>query len=136
MPSWSSEISSSRSDTSMPAETTPRTGRASSVMPVPGMKLPSGANTPIMPDLALGAPHTTSTMPLPVSTLHTFRRSALGCGFASSTRAMVKGASFLPGSSMLSTSSPMAESLSASASTGTSVSRWSLSQDSVNFMAA
>ena len=37
MPLWSSESSSSFSDTSMPAETTPRTGFGSSVMPVPGM---------------------------------------------------------------------------------------------------
>ena len=123
MPWWSSESSSSFSDTSMPAETTPRTGRASSVIPVPGMVLPIGANTPIMPVLALGAPHTTSTTPEPVSTLHTRSRSAFGCGFASSTRAMVKGASFLPGSSMLSTSRPMEESLSASSSSDAEVSR-------------
>ena len=37
MPWWSSESSSSRSETSMPFETTPRTGLASSVILVPGM---------------------------------------------------------------------------------------------------
>ncbi len=123
MPSWSSESSSSRSDTSMPLETTPRTGRASSVILVPGMYVPTPANTPIMPVLALGAPHTTSTTPEPVSTLHTFSRSAFGCGLHSSTRAMVKASRLAAGLSTPSTSSPIDDSLSVSSASDAEVSR-------------
>ena len=44
-----------------------------------------GANTPFMPVRALGAPQTTWTTPLPVSTMQTRSRSALGCCTASTT---------------------------------------------------
>ncbi len=49
----------------MPALWTPRISPTLSVMPVPGMKLPGAANTAFMPVRALGAPHTTETMPSP-----------------------------------------------------------------------
>src|SRR5215510_10391125 len=137
MPSWSSEISSSASDSSMPRLSTPRMVPTPRVMFLPGMNEPGVENTPFMPVRALGAPHTTCTgSPLPVSTRHTRSRSALGCCLASTTRAMVNGASALALSSMRSTSSPIMVSLSAMASTEASVSRCSLSQAKVNFMAA
>ena len=109
----------------MPLETMPRTGRFSSVMPLPGMKVPSGANTATMPARAFGAPHTTSTggLPLAISTCTTRRRSALGWGLASTTRAMVKAPSLAAGSSTLSTSSPMADSLSVISASEALVSR-------------
>ncbi len=50
-------------------------------------------------------------------------------------RATVNAPSFALASSMLSTSSPIAESVVANSSTFFDVSRWSLSHDSVNFMA-
>ncbi len=89
MPSWSSEISSSASDTSMPRLSTPRMVPTPSVIFLPGMNVPGGAKTPFMPVRALGAPHTTCTgSPLPVSTMQTRSRSAFGCCFASTTRAI------------------------------------------------
>ncbi len=89
------------------------------------MYVPSGANTPSMPALALGAPHTTSISgwPFATSTCNTWSLSALGCFLASATRAMVKAPSFLPASSIASTSRPMAFSLALSSSTVLSVSR-------------
>src|SRR4029079_8672334 len=88
------------------------------------------------PARALGAPQTTCTgaLPLPGSTMQTRSRSALGCCSAEITRAIVNGASAFALSSRLSTSSPIMVSLSASFSTGSSVSRWSFSQERVNFM--
>ena len=56
---------------------------------LPGMKAPGGTNTPVMPVRAFGAPQTTWIgLPSPVSTMQTRSRSALGCCFASMTRAM------------------------------------------------
>src|SRR5215470_14097490 len=136
MPSWSSEIISSASDTSMPRLSTPRMVPTPSVMFLPGMKVPGGENTPIRSARAFGAPHTTWIgLPSPVSTMHTRSRSAFGCCTAETTRAMVNGASALALSSTLSTSSPIMVSLSASADTDASVSRCSLSQERVNFIA-
>src|ERR1700751_474583 len=66
--------------------------------------------------------------------MQTRRRSAFGCCSAEMTRAMENGASALALSSMLSTSSPIMVSLSASFSRGSSVSRCSFSQESVNFI--
>jgi hypothetical protein len=119
----------------MPWLSTPRIFPTPSVMFLPGMKVPGGANTPIMPVRAFGAPHTTWIgLPPPVSTMHTRSRSAFGCCSAEMTRAMVKGASALPLSSRLSTSSPIIVSLSAISLTVAPVSRCFLSQESVNFM--
>src|SRR5262245_45685772 len=66
--------------------------------------------------------------------MQTRRRSAFGCCSAVMTRAMVNGASAFALSSMFSTSSPIMVSLSASLSSGSSVSRCSFSQESVNFI--
>ena len=89
MPSWSSEICNSNSDTSMPRLSTPRMVPTCSVMFLPGMKAPGGTNTPVMPVRAFGAPHTTWIgLPSPVSTMQTRSRSAFGCCFASVTRAI------------------------------------------------
>src|SRR6185436_16117965 len=119
----------------MPRLSTPRILPTPSVMFLPGMNAPGGTNTPFMPVRALGAPHTTCTgAPSPVSTMHTRRRSALGCCSAEITEAMVNGASSLPRSVTLSTSSPIMVSLSTMSLSGCSVSRCSLSQASVNFM--
>src|SRR6202790_1713446 len=120
----------------MPRLSTPRMVPTPSVMFLPGMKVPGAENTLTRPARAFGAPHTTCTgaAPSPVSTMQTRRRSALGCCSAEITRAMVNGASALALSSMFSTSSPIMVSLSASFSSGSSVSRCSFSQESVNFM--
>ena len=45
----------------MPLLSTPRITLGLSSRPVPGIVVPDGANTPIMPVRALGAPHTTCT---------------------------------------------------------------------------
>src|SRR6266700_2871913 len=121
----------------MPRLSTPRMVPMPSVMFLPGMKVPGAENTLIRPARAFGAPQTTCTgaPPSPVSTMQTRKRSALGCCSAEITRAIVKGASALALSSMCSTSSPIMVSLSASFSNGSSVSRCSFSQESVNFMA-
>src|SRR5262249_13164134 len=66
--------------------------------------------------------------------MQTRRRSAFGCCSAEITSAMENGASAFALSSMLSTSSPIMVSLSASFSRGSSVSRCSFNQESVNFM--
>src|ERR1700739_711681 len=120
----------------MPRLSTPRMVPTPSVMFLPGMKVPGAENTLTRPARAFGAPHTTCTgaAPLPVSTMQTRKRSAFGCCSAEITRAMVNGASALALSSMCSTSSPIMVSLSASFSTGSSVSRCSFSQERVNFM--
>ena len=76
----------------------------------------------------------TGAPPSPVSTMHTRKRSAFGCCSAEITRAMENGESCFALSSMFSTSSPIMVSLSASFSSGSSVSRCSFSQESVNFM--
>src|ERR1700743_257546 len=65
MPSWSSEISSSASDTSMPRLSTPRMVPMPSVMFLPGMNVPGGENTLTRPARAFGAPTTTSTRQRP-----------------------------------------------------------------------
>ena len=46
---------------------------------MPGMVVPGGAKTPFMPVRALGAPHTTSTCSVPVSTTQSLSLSAFGC---------------------------------------------------------
>src|SRR5579872_7492706 len=119
----------------MPRLSTPRMVPTASVIALPGMKAPGGTNTPFMPVRAFGAPHTTCTgSPLPVSTMHTRSRSALGCGLASTTRAMANGARSLALSSMRSTSSPIMVSLSAISPSGRSVLRFSLRHARVNFI--
>ena len=49
----------SRSDSSMPFDSWPRMMPFSSWTPVPGMYVPTGAKTPVMPVRAFGAPQTT-----------------------------------------------------------------------------
>src|SRR6266545_1536885 len=136
MPSWSSEICSSAAEHSMPRLSTPLMVPTPSVMFLPGMKVPGGENTQTRPARAFGAPQTTCTgaPPSPVSTMHTRKRSAFGCCSAEITRAIENGASAFALSSMFSTSRPIMVSLSASFSNGSSVSRCSFSQESVNFM--
>ena len=120
----------------MPRLSTPRMVPTPSVMFLPGMKVPGGENTLTRPARAFGAPQTTCTgaPPSPVSTMQTRRRSAFGCCSAEITRAMENGDSAFALSSMCSTSSPIMVSLSASFSSGSSVSRCSFSQERVNFM--
>src|SRR5882762_7573648 len=122
----------------MPRLSTPRMVPMPSVMFLPGIKVPGAENTPIRPARAFGAPQTTCTgaPPSPVSTMQTRKRSAFGCCSAEITRAIENGASAFALSSICSTSSPIMVSLSASFSRGSSVSRCSFSQESVNFMAA
>ena len=64
----------------MPRLSTPRMVPTASVMFLPGMKVPGAENTPFMPARALGAPQTTWIgLAVPVSTMQTRSRSALGC---------------------------------------------------------
>src|SRR5215469_5664173 len=119
----------------MPRLSTSRILPTPKVMFLPGMNAPTGANTPFMPVRAFGAPHTTWIgLPSPASTMHTRSRSALGCGLASTTRAMTKGANSFALSSMRSTSSPIMVSLLAICSSERAVSRCSLSQPKVSFI--
>ncbi len=71
-----------------------------------GIVRPTRAKTPSIPARALGAPQTTCTRSLPVSTMHTLRRSASGCGSAEITRATVNSFRSFARSSMASTSRP------------------------------
>ncbi len=135
MPEWSSPSPISRAESIIASLFTPRISPALSVTPVPGTKAPGRAATPSIPVRALGAPQTTdSSRPSPTSTRSARRRSALGCGAASITRAMRKGASAAPRSSTPSTSMPMADSVLVMRSSGASVSRCARSQESGNFM--
>ena len=123
----------------MPFDSTPRMTPAVRVMPLPGMNVPTGENTERIPVRALGAPQTTWTgAPLPASTEQTRSRSALGCGFASMTEATTKPAMAAAGSVTCSTSRPIRVRVSTivcrSAPAPDGVSRWSSSQESVNFM--
>ncbi len=117
MPLCSSDNSSSRSDSSMPLDSTPRILALVRVRPEPGMVLPTGANTAFNPARALGAPHTTCNRSLPVSTSHTWSLSALGCFSHFKTCATRNGASVVAGSNTSSTSSPMRVSISAISAT-------------------
>ena len=85
MPSWSSEIISSRSEHSIPFDSTPRITPGFRSIPVPGICSPGAANTPTSPVRAFGAPHTTWTSAEgfsgpsgQVSTRHTSSLSASG----------------------------------------------------------
>ena len=87
-----------------------------------------------MPARALGAPQTTWVGSPPASTMHTLSRSAFGCGRASITRATTKPSYLRPGSSMLSTSRPTRVRVSTISASEADVSRWSRSQERVNFI--
>ena len=142
MPSWSSDSSNSRSEHSIPFDSTPRITPGFRSTPVPGTCVPTGANTPTRPVRALGAPHTTCTSTLgfsgpsgQVSTRHSRKRSALGCGFASITRQMRNAPRVSAGFTTSSTSWPRSVSAKRISSSEAAVSRWSFNQDRVNFMA-
>src|SRR5579863_3363401 len=66
--------------------------------------------------------------------MQTRRRSALGCGLASITRATRKPRYLALGSSTPSTSRPMRVSASTISASEAVVSRWSLSQERVSFI--
>ena len=59
IPSCSSDIPISRSETSIPHDSTPLILDFFNLTPVPGIKLFSGAKIPFIPSRALGAPQTT-----------------------------------------------------------------------------
>ena len=141
IPSWSSEISISRSEQSIPFDSTPRITPGFRSTPVPGTWVPGAAKTPTSPVRAFGAPQTTCTSSEGLSgpfgqasTRQSRRRSAFGCWTASITRQMVNAPSRSAGSSTPSTSSPRSVRASVISSREASVSRCSLSQLSVNFM--
>ena len=85
MPACSSDRPISRSETSMPFDSTPRILVGLRCSPVPGMSVPDGAKMPFMPVRAFGAPQTTCTSPSAVSTLQTLSLSAFGCCSAETT---------------------------------------------------
>src|SRR5277367_4959093 len=119
----------------MPFDSTPRMTPLASVSFLPGMYVPTGEKTLFMPVRALGAPQTTCTGSPPASTMQTFSRSALGCCLASMTEATTKPSYLRPGSSTLSTSRPTRVSVSTISASEAEVSRWSFSQERVNFIA-
>src|ERR1700760_3460692 len=88
----------------------------------------------VRPARALGAPQTISLRPSTVSTWQTRRRSALGCCTASTILATVKAFSLVAGSETCSTSRPAMVMASTISGTEALVSRWSFSQDRVNFI--
>src|SRR5438105_10630518 len=90
----------------------------------------------VRPGRAFAAPQTISLRPSTVSTWQTRRRSALGCCTASTILATEKAASLEAGSSTCSTSRPAMVMASTTCWTVAVVSRWSLSQERVNFMVA
>src|SRR5208282_1212797 len=118
----------------MPFDSTPRMTPLASVIFLPGIYVPTAENTPFIPVRAFGAPQTTCTGPPPASTMQTLSRSAFGCCVASITRPTTKPSYLALGSSTLSTSSPMRVSVSTISANGAEVSRWSWSQESVNFI--
>ena len=97
--------------------------------------LPGAANTAFMPVRALGAPHTTVTVPSPVSTVQTRSLSAFGCCSAAVTCTIRKLAKAAPGFATPSSSSPIRVRVSVITFSGASVSRCVLSQERENFMA-
>src|SRR5579863_4110031 len=119
----------------MPFDSTPRMTPLARVIFLPGIYVPTGEKTPFMPVRAFGAPQTTCTGPWPASTMHTLSRSALGCGLASMTEATTKPSYLRLGSSTLSTSRPTWVSVSTISASEADVSRWSRSQERVNFIA-
>ena len=119
----------------MPFDSTPRMTPLASVIFLPGIYVPTGENTPFIPVRAFGAPQTTCTGPWPASTMQTLSRSALGCGLASMTEATTKPSYLRLGSSTLSTSRPTRVSVSTISASEADVSRWSSSQERVNFIA-
>src|ERR1700761_2097659 len=88
----------------------------------------------VRPARAFGAPQTISLRPSTVSTWQTRRRSALGCCTASTILATVKALSLVDGSVTCSTSRPAMVMASTISEADAVVSRWSLSQDRVNFI--
>ena len=97
----------------MPALSTPRMVAGFKVDPVPGMNVPTAANTPFRPARAFGARHTTCSRSAPVSTTQTRSLSAFGCGRVSITSATTKSRKAPPRSITASTSRPIIVSLSA-----------------------
>ena len=78
MPSCSCPRPSSRGEQSIPLDVSPRIFRCSILRP-PGMTVPVRANGYLCPATTFGAPHTTSSsVPLPSSTLVTHKRSEFG----------------------------------------------------------
>ena len=118
----------------MPALRTPRISPTFSVIPLPGMTAPGGANTAFIPVRAFGAPHTTDTSASPASTRQTRSRSALGCCTASITRAMRNGPSGAARFSTPSSSRPIEVSVSVIVCNVASVSRCVRSQLKENRM--
>src|ERR1700722_2160071 len=119
----------------MPFDSTPRMTPLASVSFLPGIYVPTGEKTLFMPVRAFGAPQTTCTGSPPASTMQTFSRSALGCCFASMTEATTKPSYLRAGSSTDSTSRPTRVNVSTIPASEAEVSRWSLSQERVNFIA-
>ena len=68
----------------MPLLSTPRIVARFRTSPVPGMTVPTGANTAFMPACTLGAPHTTSTTC--VAGLDPAHAEPLGVGVARAPR--------------------------------------------------
>src|SRR4249919_2931815 len=117
----------------MPNDSTPRSFAALIAMP-PGRLAPTVANGAFRPARAFGAPQTICTMPLPVSTWQTCRRSASGCFSALTICATTTPSSDSPSTVMSSTSRPIAVSVAASSSRVAVVGTCWRSQFSENFM--
>ena len=75
-PSWSSEMPSSRSEHNMPNDSTPRS--FAFLILKSSSFAPTSAKGTLIPERALGAPHTTCNCSSPVETAQTLNLSAFG----------------------------------------------------------
>ncbi len=142
-PPWSSAMPSSRAEHSMPRLSTPRSlptliSNAAAPSAAGGSCAPTSASGALSPTRALGAPQTTCSRPArvcsPAATLQTRRRSALGCGSASTISPTTTPANGGATGRSASTSRPAIVSSSASCCVSSGGSQNSRSQDSGNCM--
>ena len=132
-PDASASMPSSFAEHSMPCESTPRSLAALMAMP-PGSVAPTVASGAFRPGRALGAPQTICTVPAPVATWHTCRRSASGCFSQERISATTTPSRPSPSTCASSTSRPMAVSRADSSSRDAETVTCSRSQLSGNFM--
>ena len=117
----------------MPRLSTPRIVPTSSVMFLPGMKVPGGANTLFMPVRAFGAPHTTCTGSPDAGVDHADPQ-AVGVRVLLAPRRPARRVKARARLSRRPRPRARPVSVSTIRRAPTAVSRWSLSQERVNFM--
>src|SRR5690606_8018750 len=134
-PEASASTPSSLAEQSMPCDSTRRSLAALMAMP-PGSLAPTVASGTFRPARALGAPQTICTVPAPVATWQTCRRSASGCFSQERISATTTPSRPSPSTVRSSTSRPMPVRPAASSSRDASTVTCSRSQLSGNLIAA